>query len=297
MLLLAACHLFVPDPTIDCVKGQPCAEPDSAGDSDSGSSGPSPSIGWAIALEDEANPRARLYSAAGDMRHEWSDVTSASQVAWDEANGQGFLIGDSGAWYLAPDGSTEPIFDENIDVLVPDVAYFKKSVLITVAQEDGSGLYRLKDHSGSTEEIRSRTDGSYGGLATNADAARVLFLGDQPDVFEITAEFDLTIYSATYDSDTALSDALAIGADGGLYVCSSTGAVYSVRGLSEGDRVPVATTAEVVDDVVSCAWDGAMEAWLFGSLGTGVIRVDHAGTSEVIFSMPGGYTPMDVAFY
>ena len=100
-----------------------------------------------------------------------------------------------------------------------------------------------------------------------------------------------------YDVDSALSDAVALGPDGETFVCSAEGAISAITSLPAGDRTAMLVYDGSVSDVVACTWDKGDDTWVLGSPSVGIIRIDSAGRSEIVFEPPNGYTVLDISFY
>lgn len=296
-LLLSACHLFTPTPTVECVVGEPCAQPttDSAdtGDTDE-PVGPTPARGWMIGLDAGEKSAFRLYAPDASFVGDWKGFTGSGQVAYDEETGQGLGITPDGVFLLNGDATSTSISSAP-EYLIADVAWYGGYVLVTGMSDQGFlSLFDPVAGDGSSLE----TDvAPFGGIAVSGDASRILYLDAQPTLYAVDTSFNVKEKAKAYDVDSALSDAVAIGPDGETFVCSAEGAIYAVTSLQAGDRKALVVYDGTISDVIACTWDKGDETWVLGSVSVGIIRIDSAGRSEIVFEPPNGYTVADISFY
>lgn len=293
---LAACHLFSPEPTIDCVRGMPCAKPGDSGSGDSGDTvtpGPAAELGFAVSLSGGASSRIRRYDPQGVKLNEWTGFTDGGQTAWDDTLREGIFVSPSGVWLLAGDGTNSK--KSGAAGTLNDVAWFNGKILYSASSDLGA----VDPATFDVTTIESDAS-EYTSLVVQGDLARALRLQTSPDVFNINTSFEGKLAQADYDSSTALSTALALGPGAANYVCSSAGAVYATADLDDGDTGSVPAPSVVypgaLNDLSACAYDPGDESWLFGSPTLGVVRLSSAGVATTLYSPEAAYDIADIAF-
>lgn len=292
MLFLSGCHLFATAPSIDCVKGQPCADPDTGPTTTDPADGPS--LGWIVALDGGSKSKVRRYSPSGEMAREWSGFGGASQVAWDTTGERGVFAEPGGVYDLAEDGTSDVLVDDP-GVGFYDLAFFEDMLLLTLGEDEESALYAW-DMTPAEPETLASGQGEFGSIAVLGEKARTVFVDDRPDLYSISTSFVANVSQGSFDVDGSLVGGLAIGPDDGVFLCSPAGAIYAIADLVEGNRTPVLVYDGEVSGVFSCAYDRATGDWLLGTT-SGVIRLDPTGRAAYAYEAPGGYTISDISFF
>ena len=297
LLLLSACHLFSPTPTVECVTGEACAKgtTDTAETGDTGEpEGPTPARGWILGLDAGDKSAFRLYAPDASFVGDWKGFTGSGQAAYDAESGEGLGITPDGVFLLNAD-ATSTSLSAAPEYTINDIGWYGGYVL--VAGMADQGFLAVYDPA-SADGSNLKTDvAPFGAIATSGDASRILYLDAQPTLYAVDTSFNLKEKAKAYDVDSALSDAVAIGPDGDTFVCSAEGAIYAVTSLQAGDRKALVVYDGTIADVIACTWDKGDDTWVLGSPSVGIIRIDSAGRSEIVFDPPNGYTVADISFY
>jgi hypothetical protein len=295
-LLLLACYLL-DDGAIDCAADEPCAAIDTQ---DSGVEGDTDTDTDTDSDTDVVGSRTRGAVVSANEGGSWLfqvvepdqnvrlDYTAAGSVSgpvdWLDAYDAGVVVHGGQSWVVDDDGAI-PSLDFGLDAR--DIAWETNRFLVlfpnALAAIDGDGAVWL-DRETLKNGTRMALDEQGGAWVLDATDRPSVYLWN--DGFEaIHPEFDDTNLRAV---------GLFRGPDGGPWVCSGSGGVWSVAELAAGNKSPW-RLAQDLQKVTDCGYDpGSDEVILFAS--EGVVRLGAENRTSLWHAVPGQARGRVVAF-
>ncbi len=214
------------------------------------------------------------------------------QIAWDPREGVAYLAQSDQVLGLDPLSGSVVM---SVDLRESSTGLALADGVIWVIAETSIGRI-LRDDAGDTyEEVApqaSFTALSGGYYHPLIDAIKAVDLDDGgPDLWSLDiASAALIETLENFDDQAARARIPFLGYDGQAWTCSSSGAVYDMKALSEGDREPMRLPEQDLRDILDCGYDAGSDDVIMFSESGGALRVAAGGSIGSRLPVPSGYT-------
>ena len=291
ILLLLGCYLL-DDGVIDCAADEPCATVDTQdtsveGDADADTDTDtdtdvvaSRTVGAVHSAQSDGTWRFVVSqpNAVRRLDHSASGAVAGASL-WLDDDDFGLVMHGGEAWAVDDNGS---FLAQDIGRPVQDLLWQDPRFLMltptAIASLDGANPV--------LEWVDSQTLGNATRLALAEDGAAWILDLHGPTIWSLGSDDSLQALHSTYDDTVLRSVGLFAGPDGGPWVCSGSGGVWSVAALASGQKAPW-RLAQDTSGVVDCGYDpGSDEVLLFTTSGA-VLRLGPDNRTSTWIEAPG----------